>query len=276
MTSLSYLRRTTLLVVFLALTTAVGSAQLVTAYNGTADNLSNSTSYRIYVDDGFKTQVAPMPHGNENAFAIKFIVTANPGTNVTVSFTLPTLLSGPGGTIACTFDSGTGVFLEETHKRWNPNAPEMLNIGASGDATIHLGMVLSIPVSVDTGLFSATVIVHVDTAAISAQYTIRVTNMTTEVSDERGAVVKQYILDQNYPNPFNPSTQINFSLQSSQYVLLKVYDALGREIAVLMNERKAPGVYEVPFSADNLVSGTYYYRLQAGRYSETRKMVFLR
>jgi hypothetical protein len=81
---------------------------------------------------------------------------------------------------------------------------------------------------------------------------------------------------QNYPNPFNPSTTIEFRIQSSQFVTLKVYDLLGREVAVLVDEQKAPGNYEITFDASRLASGVYMYRLTAGQYVESRKMVLIR
>ncbi len=85
-----------------------------------------------------------------------------------------------------------------------------------------------------------------------------------------------FALEQNYPNPFNPSTLIRYSLPSTEQVSLKVFDMLGREVAVLVNARQAAGRYEVSFNAMNLPSGLYFYRLQAGSYSETRKMMLIR
>ncbi len=86
----------------------------------------------------------------------------------------------------------------------------------------------------------------------------------------------EFSLAQNYPNPFNPSTIISFSIPASEFVTLKVYDILGTEVATLMNERKEPGVYTVNFNASQLASGMYLYRLQAGSFIETRKMMLMR
>jgi Secretion system C-terminal sorting domain len=85
-----------------------------------------------------------------------------------------------------------------------------------------------------------------------------------------------FSLKQNFPNPFNPVTTIQFSIVNSQYTILKVYDLLGREVAVLVNEKKAPGSYEVSFDATGLASGVYIYRLTAGSFVQTRKMLVLR
>jgi hypothetical protein len=86
----------------------------------------------------------------------------------------------------------------------------------------------------------------------------------------------EYALLQNYPNPFNPSTTISYQLPVGGNLTLKVYDVLGNEIATLVNEEKPAGEYEVEFSAAALSSGIYIYRLKAGTYSETKKMILLK
>jgi len=85
-----------------------------------------------------------------------------------------------------------------------------------------------------------------------------------------------YSLYQNYPNPFNPNTKIKYSMPKLSYVAIKVFDILGNEIETLVNEEKPNGIYEVDFNAKNLPSGVYFYRLQAGDFIETKKMVLLR
>jgi hypothetical protein len=85
-----------------------------------------------------------------------------------------------------------------------------------------------------------------------------------------------YGLSQNYPNPFNPKTGVRFQVPGVSDVKIIVYDLLGREIAVLVNEKKAPGSYEVKFDASGLSSGVYIYRLTAGNYVECRKMVLVK
>ncbi len=100
----------------------------------------------------------------------------------------------------------------------------------------------------------------------------------------------QYILSQNYPNPFNPSTIINYGIPKSGFVILKVYDMLGKEVKTLVNEEKPPGSYSVNFDGKNLSSGIYFYRIairprsgefssdkiQAGNYSSVKKMVLIK
>jgi hypothetical protein len=109
----------------------------------------------------------------------------------------------------------------------------------------------------------------------SFQYSSEVgVSVTTAVTTT--AVPNIYALSQNFPNPFNPSTTINYQLQRAVRVSLKVYDLLGREVATLVNENKGPGSYSAIFDASRLASGTYIYRLLAGSFTETKKLVLLR
>lgn len=89
-------------------------------------------------------------------------------------------------------------------------------------------------------------------------------------------VPKDYSLSQNYPNPFNPSTNIKFDIPKNSFVKLAVYDELGKEIAVLVNADMKAGKYEARWNASNYPSGVYFYKITAGDYSETRKMILLK
>jgi len=103
-------------------------------------------------------------------------------------------------------------------------------------------------------------------------YTGGLTNLNTAEQ----FIPKEYTLHQNYPNPFNPSTTISFSLPHSSYVNLKVFDAAGREIKELFNEYRQRGSYEVKFDGRDFASGVYYYKLEAGEYSDTKRMLLLK
>jgi len=100
--------------------------------------------------------------------------------------------------------------------------------------------------------------------------------MITSVSTSHPVVPGSFNLQQNYPNPFNPSTTIKFELPRASQVTLTVYDILGREVSVLVNDREDAGIHEVKFDGANLASGVYFYRLQAGTYVETRKLLLLK
>ena len=90
------------------------------------------------------------------------------------------------------------------------------------------------------------------------------------------SIPKSSMLNQNYPNPFNPTTTINYSIAKQSLVSIKVYDILGREIQTLVNEEKSPGNYNVKFIGNNLPSGVYFYRMQAGDYTNTKKFILIR
>jgi hypothetical protein len=86
----------------------------------------------------------------------------------------------------------------------------------------------------------------------------------------------EFSLEQNYPNPFNPSTKIKFQIAVKEFVSLKIFDLLGNEVETLVNEEKSAGEYEVQFKADQLTSGIYIYKLDAGNFSQTKKMMLLK
>jgi hypothetical protein len=102
----------------------------------------------------------------------------------------------------------------------------------------------------------------------------RTTNGGAVGTDETQVIPPKHIqLEQNYPNPFNPTTSIRYELPRSSVVRLIVFDMLGREVSVLVNEKENPGVHEVRFDAAGLSSGVYFYRLTAGSFTQTRKLI---
>ncbi|MFN3395154.1 MAG: T9SS type A sorting domain-containing protein, partial [Candidatus Thermochlorobacter sp.] len=102
-------------------------------------------------------------------------------------------------------------------------------------------------------------------------------SVVVEVREPITPPVFEYKLEQNYPNPFNPTTNIKYSIRSAGLVSLKVYDLLGREVATLVNQVQQPGEYQVTFNASNLTaSGMYIYRLQAGNFTRTMKMMVVK
>ncbi len=124
---------------------------------------------------------------------------------------------------------------------------------------------------------------RLDNAASAADYNYIIDNWMTGVmptgikEDQTGtAIAETFSLDQNYPNPFNPSTRISYSVQKAGLVTLKIYDVLGREVATLVNGFQQANSYSVSFNASGLASGIYFYKLQAGNFVQTRKMMLLK
>jgi chitinase len=97
---------------------------------------------------------------------------------------------------------------------------------------------------------------------------------SVETGDDQRA--NNFYLSDNYPNPFNPFTKINYSVTETSFVILKVYDFLGREISTLVSEEKAAGTYEVEFNAAGLSSDLYFFRFTSAEYSQTKKMIVIK
>jgi hypothetical protein len=108
--------------------------------------------------------------------------------------------------------------------------------------------------------------------AINLSYIL--VNTTGVLADNN--IIKGYSLSQNYPNPFNPSTTISFDLPTKSYVSLKVFDVMGREVATIASEELSAGTYTRQWNASNMSSGIYFYRLQAGNYFESKKLILLK
>jgi len=162
------------------------------------------------------------------------------------------------------------ALFDPTTNTWNSLGTGSQN-GVSGSGSIYV-----YDLAIDNagrvyvgGLFT-------QAGGMSANNVARWTPSATNVEQIGYEVPSNYLLSQNYPNPFNPSTTISFAIPNSEFVTLKVYDVLGREVATLVNENLNAGSYSYNFDASNLTSGVYFYKLQAGRYSETKKMILSR
>ena len=143
-------------------------------------------------------------------------------------------------------------------------------------------------VYVDSINISATTIVHyADSMSSTVQIDMDGDNIidstfstnneiVTNISNQKNTIPLNYELLQNYPNPFNPVTRIIYKIPKESYVKITVYDLLGHEIKTLANEEKSAGSYDITFNAANLPSGIYFYRLQAGDFVETKKMILLK
>ena len=94
-------------------------------------------------------------------------------------------------------------------------------------------------------------------------------NKTLEIPDH-------FLLSQNYPNPFNPSTTIKYALPQASHVSLSVFNILGQRVASLVDGRQEAGYHEVNFNASSLTSGVYFYRLQAGNFVQTKKLILMK
>ena len=118
---------------------------------------------------------------------------------------------------------------------------------------------------------------------IPGKYSYRLKQIDNDGSFEYSQTVEinvyspnKFELKQNFPNPFNPATKIKFSVSNKQFVSLKVYNTLGKEVKTLVNEEKSAGTYEVEFSSDDLPSGIYFYKITVGDFTQAKKMILLK
>ena len=100
-------------------------------------------------------------------------------------------------------------------------------------------------------------------------------NAVVDVESDN-SVPAMYSLAQNYPNPFNPTTTIEYALPHAGYATLRIYNVLGEEVATLVEGEQAAGTFKTTWDASDLPSGVYFYRLTAGEYVQTRKMVLMK
>jgi subtilisin family serine protease len=150
---------------------------------------------------------------------------------------------------------------------------DVSNVTSAGPFTINAGDSIKVAFAVLAADNKTSLDAAVNQARIKYQEII-----VLDVDDSKTLPI-EFALEQNYPNPFNPSTIIQYAINSRQFVQLKVYDILGNEVATLVNEEKAPGVYEVEFNVGqtiSLSSGVYFYRLHAGNFVQTKKMILMR
>jgi hypothetical protein len=110
----------------------------------------------------------------------------------------------------------------------------------------------------------------------SGNANITVSVGSSGIDESQRIIPEGYTLEQNYPNPFNSTTTISYCVPQSSFITIKVYDPLGKQVAIIVNENKSIGNYNIEFDANKLVSGIYFYQLQAGNFIQTKKFVLIK
>lgn len=126
---------------------------------------------------------------------------------------------------------------------------------------------------VDDNGYSELVVVAVD---YHNNYGTASESMTVTSNEKIAEIPDEFALKQNYPNPFNPTTQITFDLPQNSHARITVFNALGQKVAVLLDEAKSAGTHEITFNAQQMNSGMYFYRIEAGSFTQTRKMMLIK
>ena len=149
----------------------------------------------------------------------------------------------------------------------------VLSIDVNGTETAFAGTYTTAASGV--GNINTIVLNQLAPTTLTSEGIFEITNYATGIDDD-GQLPVEFSLEQNYPNPFNPSTRIAFELPTAATVKLTVFNLAGQEVAKLVNEQRNAGRHEITFEAGNLPSGIYFYRIQAGNYISTRKMMLVR
>lgn len=254
------------------------------------DNATNVSDVPVDVSTGkglpsggYVSCIAVDPNNGDNALVVfsnysipSLYYTSNGGTSWTdVSGNLEADPSGSGNGPSCRWASilkvgGSNTFYVATStglystSTLNGQLTNWAQEGATAFGNVVCNMV-------KTRESDGLVIVATHGAGIySANQTV------VGIESETSSVPTSFALNQNYPNPFNPSTKIKFNLPSSNNVKLTIYDITGRKVKELVNRELAAGVHTVDFDASTLASGTYIYRIQAGSFVQSKKMILLK
>ncbi len=213
----------------------------------------------------------------DNTFGTNGVVTTDVGA---AEYYANSIAIQSDGKIIAAGNSFNGSNFDIALVRYNSNGSLDNTFGTNGVVTTDVGTegdyATSIAIQSDEKIIVAGGSIYM--ARFSFLRIVRYLNNASTGVDEKdnGEIPTAFALEQNYPNPFNPTTAISYQLPVIGFVTLKVYDLLGREVATLVNETKAPGNYEVNFNASNLPSGVYFYRLKAEEFVETKKMILLK
>ncbi len=168
---------------------------------------------------------------------------------------------------------------------WINNRPEdQRDLTSTGKFTLHknepMDIIVAYIVGRGTDALNSITVARETVQYVHEEYGRNFSTIVGVKEEEKEKMPSLFTLYQNYPNPFNPSTTIKLNIANgvgqSSHTTLKIYDVLGREIETLLNQELAPGVYELEFNASNLPSGVYFYRLNAGEFSESKKMILMK
>lgn len=274
-----------------------GGLMMISDHAGADRNNDGWDPVRVWNDLIRNNGVHNMPFG----FILDSLNFSGATTNRWSGWSTNPVLNGPAGVFVSTeFFNGTSVTLNPANNStvqgliWRIGAAQNNNNLIAASCTFGTGRAVifgdsSCPED-GTGSSGHTLYVTWSTLSNAQFFTnaslwlAKVTGVTL-VPNNSNEIPKTFSLFQNYPNPFNPSTKISFNIPSmtppskgagGMMVRMSIYDILGREVATLVNEQLQPGSYEVSWDASNFPSGTYFYKLSSGDFTETKKMLLIK
>ena len=265
------------------------------------ENPAETTGLQYFFDGSFNANAMPM----RNGLCIFYTtVTELPPLQVSITPQNPPIIIPPqGGSFQYLMELANAGNLPLTADIWImvtlPDSSQVgpvfsrMGINMLGGAVISRNMTQSVPASAPAGLYLYTMyggnynngVVYsqdsfefsksgMDLSGLPGNWSV--TGWDEEITAAFTSLPEKYELYQNYPNPFNPVTTISYTLPESGHIKLTVYNSLGQELATLLNGWQTQGFYNIELDATNWSSGIYFYRLQAGNFSQMRKMVLLK
>ncbi len=183
-------------------------------------------------------------------------------------------IDGSGRVYVGGFFIQAGSIISNQVTRFDPQANSWSALGSSTGVNGVNSLVQALAVDGQGRLYVGGF--FASAGGVPSTFIARWTSGASRVEQISTNVPRTFLLEQNYPNPFNPSTTIRYQLPVASEVKLEVYDVLGKKVATLVNERQAAGYYQYVWNANGLSSGVYLYRLQAGRFIETKKMMLVK
>lgn len=248
--------------------------------DGDMNNLSRGYTYSLTPNTSPST-ITPLVTGREQGRTAQLQTDVGSGATVRVVFTLPSNLIADNENylIPCRFRSDA-VYVEETGERFDPNLPDTIALGSSCSLTLDMGMTVSVPSGAVTGGYTAQIILGASYIGKSKRITRGAMQSEMELLITVGVsdydIPKSVSLLQNYPNPFNSSTTITYGLAEPTNVTLKVFDLLGREITTLIHGYQYAGWHQTDWNAADAASGSYFYKLAAGNFTQVKKVLVVR
>jgi hypothetical protein len=247
---------------------------------GEMRNLSRGYSYSL-APGTVASPIAPLINGREQGSTAQYRTDAGPGRSVQLAFTLPTYLTGDqnGNLIPCRFSSDA-VYVEETGNRMDPHKPDTVAMGSSCSLTLDMGVTISVPRDAPAGWYLGNVIGqanytgtarHLPRHAAASEF-----EMTFAIQVSDLDIPKSFSLLQNYPNPFNSTTTITYGLPVATNVSLGIFDLVGREITTLVEGYQYAGWHKIDWKTGDVASGSYFYKLSAGNFTQVKKVLLVR
>jgi hypothetical protein len=256
-------------------------------YKRSSDNgLTWSDSTRVSQSQNFRNPSICVDGVNVHIVGTNPDIFYNRSTNAGLTWTNIQRIATPSGSyisfpsIACTGNSLHLVWISDQSGHRDLYYKKSLDNGIRWTADTVLGVAQGLNQETEPHAAASGASVHVvstyshrDSRFVFYKRNPR-SNLTNV--ENQGNLPTRAELLQNYPNPFNPTTTIGFKVQVSGFVILKVFDLLGREVASLVNEKMQPGSYERTFDGGDLASGLYFYRMTSGSFTDVKKLILLR